>query len=595
MWWSNNDMRRKHKDDIKIIIKRKKLSEKSSHSIHSSGSCSPPGLSHSVATSATFTEDRNRSASIDSHFSSAFNFNSSPGAEYGSFNSSMPPDFMLGSYSPYEIDVKTERQMFINDVPTLRESHISTFSTYQTPPPAGTILSSGPFDGEWAQQVFHERKESLSEETLNVNVFDFSHGPSTDARQVQIELDDNDRGLLDHFIQHVLPTIFPILDSNQHGSVSSDLILPALSSNSAYLHCCLSIAAQHRKFNANVPGEDVDQDIMRHRYATIWALCDALKKDENHQQILEATLGLIFFQCVVGRFDDGLLDIPWHQHFQAAISLVQKLDLPRIVSDPTAPPPQNPFNMTLTAWIDILGATMQGRSPTFAHTYREKHLSQVNPHLGLRELMGCDDRVMYLVSEIACLESLKKDGMDDFTLCQHVSALGEQLTLTEINETGPKMPFNANGSLSPKQLSKNITSAFRLAARIYLCSLVPGFNPSQQSAQALGEKLTHVLQHIPSGPNGFDRSLIWVYLIGGSISLPGSTFRRFFQDRLAQLGEQASLGSFGRVASLLHEVWLQNDNLSAASTPGSTASETAQPHIHWRDVMQMKGWDFLLI
>lgn len=598
MWWSNNDMRRQHKDEIKMIIKRKKLSEKSSHSIQTSVTGSPPGLTHSVPTSATFTDpmDRNRSASIDSHFSSAFNFNSPPsGAEYGAFNAAMHPELVFGSYSPYEIDVKTERQMFVNDVPTLKESHISTFSTFHTPPPVGTVLPSGPFDGEWTEHVWQERKESLSEETLNVNFFDFSHGPSTETRQVQIELEENDQRLLDHFIQHVLPIIFPILDSNQHGSVSSDLILPALQSNSAYLHCCLSIAAQHRKTHSSLPGEDVDQDIMRHRYATIWALCDALKKDENHQQILEATLGLIFFQCVVGRFDDNLLDIPWHQHFQAAISLVQKLDLPRIVSDPTESPLQTPFNMTLTGWIDILGATMQGRSPTFAHTYREKHLSQVNPHLGLRELMGCEDRVMYLISEIACLESLKKDGMDDFTLCQHVSALGEQISLTEMGDCSPKQPFNANGSLSPKQLSKNITAAFRLAARIYLCSLVPGFSPSQPSTMGLVEKLTTILQQIPSGPNGFDRSLVWVYLIGGSISLPGSSFRTFFQDRLARIGEHASLGSFGRLATLLNEVWLQNDSLSGASTPNSTTSESVRPHIHWRDVMQAKGWDFLLI
>jgi len=482
-------------------------------------------------------------------------------------------------------------------VPTVRESHISTFSTYHTPPPAGTVLPNGPLDGEWAEQVFQERKESLSEETLNCNFFDFSHGPSTESRQVQIELDENDQRLLDHFIQFVLPTIFPILESNQHCSVSSDLILPALQSNSAYLHCCLSVAAQHLKSHTNgsTSTEDIDNDIMRHRYATIWALCEALKKDENHQQILEATLGLIFFQSVVGRYDDGLLDIPWHQHFQAAISLVQKLDLPGIVSDPTRASMQTPFNMSLSSWIDILGATMKGRSPTFAHTYREKHLSQLNPSLGLRELMGCDDRVMYLISEIACLESLKKDGMDDFTLCQHVSALGEQISLTEMGDAGPKMPFNANGSLSPKQLSKNMTMAFRIAARIFLCSLVPGFNPRQPSPMGLVEKLTTVLQHIPSGPNGFDRNLAWVYLIGGSISVPGSSFRAFFEDRLAQLGDSARFGTMGRVATLLHEVWVQNDSLSGVSTPGSTTSEAAQLHIHWRDVMESKGWDFLLI
>lgn len=332
---------------------------------------------------------------------------------------------------------------------------------------------------------------------------------------------------------------------------------------------------------------------MRHRYATIYSLCEALKRDEDHQQILEATLGLIFFQCVVGRLDDDLLDIAWHQHFQAAINLVQKLDLPRLVS---APAGQAPFSMTLTGWIDILGATMQGTSPTFAHTYREKHLSQANHSLGLRELMGCEDRVMYLISEVACLESLKTDGMDDLTLCQHVSALGEQISLTEVNETGPRPAYNANGSLSPKQLSRNITAAFRLAARIYLCSLVPGFSPSQPSPMGLMEKLTKVLQHIPSGPAGFDRSLVWVYLIGGSISLPGSSFRSLFESRVAQLGDQASCGSFGRMVTLLREVWLQNDTLAQVATPQSSSSDAGSPqYVHWREIMRRKGWDFLLI
>ncbi len=83
-------------------------------------------------------------------------------------------------------------------------------------------------DGEWTEQIYQERRESLTEEALNMNFFDFSHGPAMTSRQVDIELDENDQRLLDHFIQFVLPTIFPILETNQHGSVSSDLILPAL-------------------------------------------------------------------------------------------------------------------------------------------------------------------------------------------------------------------------------------------------------------------------------------------------------------------------------------------------------------------------------
>ena len=598
MWWGNNDLRKQHKDDIKSIIKTKKLSTKSPQTIHTAVPSPPPGLTHSLPTSATLSDplDRARSGSIDSHFSGAFNFNSPP-TEYAPFcpGAQAPPGFSFDSYYPYEIDVKTERQMYVDDVPTMRESTVSTFSTLQTPPPPGTVL---PSTGTWAGD--DGTAAPRGEEALDTHFFDFSHGPPMSSRQVAIELDDNDQRLLDHFVARVLPTVFPILDTNQHGSVGSDLVLPALQTNKSYLHCCLAIAAQHLKATAGASADDVDQDIMRHRYATISSLCDALNRDESHREVLEATLGLIFFQSVVGRLDDGLPDIPWHQHFQAAISLVQKLDLPRLVSDPAEPLAHTPFNMTLTAWIDVVGAAMQGCAPVFAHTYRDKHLS-ATPSLGLRELMGCDDKVMYLVSEIACLEALKRDGMDDIILCQHVHALGEQIGLTEASDPAPpRVPFNANGTLSPRQLSRNVTAAFRLAARVYLCSLVPGFNPGQASCVGLVEKLTAALQHVPSGPHGFDRSLVWVYLVGGSVSLPGSSFRSFFDDRVAQMGDLANFGSLGRVAALLGEVWAQCDAAAAQSgvggtgSPGSDAGENV-PYVHWRDVMQMKGWDFLLM
>jgi hypothetical protein len=125
---------------------------------------------------------------------------------------------------------------------------------------------------------------------------------------------------------------------------------------------------------------------------------------------------------------------------------------------------------------------------------------------------------------------------------------------------------------------------------------VPGFNPNQPSPVALLEKLTEVLQTIPAGPSGFDRSMVWVYLIGGSVSLPGSNIRALIESRVAQMGDDAHCGSFGRMATVLREVWSQNDAMSGASTPSSNQpSEPTPMHLHWRDVMQMKGWDFLLI
>lgn len=586
MWWGNNEQRRRQKEGIKMIIKRTKLTDKTTTHVLPMDPDTPPGLSRSIPTSATFSDtmDRTRSASIDSQYTPDFDFNAPIGiADYTAFNAQPHSSHsqyapLYPEYSPYEVDVKTERQMFVNDIPTHHESTISTFSTFH-PPPGQAIHSSYPVDDLWQEDVYESRRDSLLEESLDTNFFDFSHGPPTMTRQVAIELNEGDRRLLDHFVAEVLPTVFPILEANQHGSARTDLILPALESNKCYLHCCLSISAQHLKATQGLEGEDIDSDIMRHRYSTISELCEALNRDEEHQKILEATLGMIFFQCSVGRFDDSLPDIPWHQHFSAAVSLIQKLDLQRLVTETGMSHVQTPFNMTLASWIDILGSTMQGRPPTFAHTYRDKHLAGTS--LGLRELMGCDDRVMYLISEIACLEALKLDGMDDIQLCQHVHVLGDQIGLTEVGAAPATYAYNASGALSPKQLSRNITAAFRIAARIYLCSLVPGFSHVQESCTGLVAKLASTLEYIPLGPNGFDSSLIWVYLIGGSVSTPGSSFRALFEDRVAHLGGAAEFGNFGRVVFVLRELWRRSDG--------------GAEDISWRDVMRQRGWDFLLI
>ncbi|KAI8397381.1 hypothetical protein FOFC_20653 [Fusarium oxysporum] len=246
------------------------------------------------------------------------------------------------------------------------------------------------------------------------------------------EYDNKNEVLLNHLMKCVLPTISPIIESDQHCSVRTDLILAALPSNSTYLHCCLRVAAQHLKShtNTNTSAADIDSDIKHHYCLALEGLVETLKRDEDDH---EAVLGLILFQSAASRYDD-LHDVSWHQYFGVALPSVE-----------------------------------------------------------------------------------------------------------------------------------------------------------------LVEKLTTVLQHIPSGPDGFDRNVAWVYLIGGSISVLGSPIRAFFEDRLAQFGGSSKPNTMGRLATVLHEVWLQNDNLLDVSTPGSTTSEGGQLYIHWREVMESKGWDFLFI
>lgn len=523
-----------------------------------------------------------------------------------------------GPYGPYEIDVKTERQTYINDVPLRHDSSISTFSTFGPPQLDATLPT---FPGEdWFQDEYFTQVPTL--EGVDPALCEPDTAETYSMMQSNIPVDDHDRPLLDHFVHNVLRLIFPVLEVYERGQSRAQTILHALESNKCYLHCCLSVAAIHLKTTEGIFGEEIDHDIMRHRFEAVSQLCQALGQDVNHEEILDATLAMIFFHCSVGPADDYLPDIPWFDHFQAASNLVNRLGLPTEMLNCGSPYMTPPFNMSLASWIDILGSTMQGTTPQFAHTYRSKHLSGSSS--GLRELMGCDDRVMYLISEIACLDALQNDGrIDSMAVCSHVSALGQQLEFTEPADQILENPYSpTTGAIRPDVLSKNMTSMFRIAARIYLCSLVPGFDSNQPSTINLVSAATNSLQYIPTGTNGYDRSLIWPLLITGAFCAPNSEFRTILDQRAASLGEHASLGSFGRMYRLLQEVWRQTDELEnpvfmpeepyPSSRPTSPVTKqerslspenlsaglgTGEPtkQVHWRDVMRQHGLHYLLI
>ena len=581
------------------------MTKKATQNLHRNPN-TPPSLCHSVQTSDGYSDilpgshSHSRSQSIDqSPLTSDNAFQMSPEGYFAmpaAYHLPPPPHMPL--FSPYEIDIKTERQIFVNDVPTRKDSTISTFSTFQPPP--SVDLPGLPADS-WVQQDYFESSRETFGEEGDYDFLDLRQSQMTPTQRAVIAVDESDRPLLDHFLKKVVKLIFPILDANQQGSASSGVVLPALEYNRCYLHCCLSIAGVHKKSTErnldSEQAEKIEDDIVRHRYETIRELVDALDKDVDHPQILDATLAMIFFQCCVGRPDDATPDIAWHQHFNAAFDLAKKLELPQAVTVIGSPmQTQPPFNMTLTAWIDILGATMLGRSPLFADTYRELNLAHAS--LGLAELMGCDDDIMFLISEIACLEARKDDGMAEVMLCQYVELLGNQIGRSELAAGTIQSAISATGAIDSRQLCTNMTAIFRIAARIYLCTMVPGYSATSPSIVNLVVACTEAMNFIPAGAEGFDKSLVWPLLIAGSVSTPDSPFRPMFADRCKWLGDLGECGSFGRVRQVLNELWSINDAATASTTISldpSAMSTGGSESAHWRDVMRQRKWDCLLI
>ena len=617
-WWQHPDRRKQHKEIIKEIIRNTKMEQKPSQQqqaaarAHAAATSSavtasintPPSLCHSLPTSETHSDmfPRTRAASTDSHFSPKFDietpkdfFNSTPMMAPPQWTPMHSANGQLPYYSPFEVEIKTESHMLVNDIPTQTDSVVSTFSTpYSQRVPGSGSLPSGVFPpaqvDSWVEQELMDSHNELVKEgepPIDFDFFDFPHAPFSPSHQAVIDVEEGDRYLLDHFLEQVSRLVFPIMDVNQPGSARTNMMLPALESNKCYLECCLSTAALHLKACGQAT-ESTDNDIMRHRCTLISELCEAFNRDTEHSQTLEAMLGLIVFQTAVGTPNDGLPDIPWHQHFQGAHTLAEKLGLLADTPDqfPDFQQTHIPFNTTLASWIDILGATVLGRVPAFADTYRGKLEAGVSS--GLDALMGCDDRVMYLISEIACLESLKTQGQlkDELQLCNHITALGEALTMTEIGPGEVGHVYTSSGAIRAKQLSQNITAAFRVAARIHLCSLVPEFDRFSPSIIALVDQLVDVWNCIPTGVEGFDRTLSWPLLVAGAVSIAGSRFRQVFADRTKVMGTSANYGAFSRMSDVLYETWKVND----VKLP-----EGKRQSIHWRDVMQQKGWDFLLI
>ncbi|OQE30288.1 hypothetical protein PENFLA_c003G08530 [Penicillium flavigenum] len=606
VWWGNPEQRRAQKERIKNRIKQTKMLERN-------GNFSDPLTRHRHMSSTSPTSP------VHEHGRARYN------EPCDLFSSQLPTPGLgsapRGPYVPsYEVDVRTERQTFINDVPMRHDSSTSTFSAF-APPQLSAPMPTFAGD-EWFGDEYFAQASAFN--GANPGVINPSYDHTHALLQSNIAVSDHDRPLLDHFIHNVLRQIFPVLEAHQKGHLRAQSILRALETNRCYLHCCLSVAAIHLKTTEGLVGEQIDHDIMRHRYEAISQLCQALGDDVNHDEILDATLAMIFFHCAVGPSDDYLPDIPWFDHFQAASNLVNRLELPTtIIQDPNGYPVP-PFSMSLTSWIDILGSTMVGKTPEFAHQYRSKHLGGTSS--GLRELMGCDDRIMYLISEIACLDSLKNEGrIDDLAVCTHVKALREQLEYTKPADNTLENPFSpATGAIRPDALTKTMSHIFRTAAQIYLCSIVPGFDRKQANFEGLIAAVTDALQFIPAGPHGYDRSLVWPLLMTGVFAGPSSPFRSVVADRAAALGDHGDLGSFGRMYRLLQEVWRLTDdpcnssqvpagdnsynssltspisrldNSNSPSGAGATMGgrEIKKQQVHWRDIMKRNNWHYLLI
>ncbi|KAF7587850.1 hypothetical protein BBP40_006647 [Aspergillus hancockii] len=617
-WWATNEQRCSQRERIKVRIRQTKIMEKNGclkeYMDKIEALCEEtPTTSEFDVSRSVLPEQQNPFATPAQQAAQGSSI--VPGPTIGLAIEPKPapgaPAPLPTPVTPFDININCEQEMFLNNDFLQNNLALPGFDTMNLAQPQMSTPQLA--SNNWLANNFNPLQPFGS---MSPPGFAYQNRSLSACLQTMMPVDEKDRPLLEHFLDNVMQLVFPIVDVHQAGPARIRDIFGLMQSNRSYFHCCLSVAAIHLKSSQGME-DQMDHDIMQHRYDSISHLCRLLNKGTGYMQVIDATLAYILYHCSLGTQDDYLPDIPWSIHFKGVTHLVKKLNY--------AP---NQFNVTVITWIDIISATMSGSTPHFSHTYRTKHLTGQTS--GLQQLMGCDDRVMYLISEIACLESLRLDGLiDDITVLSHVSAMTGQIDWTEPADPTLDVPFTSIGVVIPEKLTKIVTALYRIAARLYLYSLLPSVDYDDPAITTWIATVIEVLKYIPAGYSGFDRCLVWPLFITGAYASPSSNFRKVLTERIVALGYLGELGSLGRMYRVLKEVWresggpvpsvteddapheVEEDAILPTHHPTRQQTEQGQypeqfdqlelpvqsrrPQVHWREVMKRKKWDFLLM
>ncbi|KAM0361910.1 hypothetical protein ACHAO7_011817 [Fusarium culmorum] len=366
-------------------------------------------------------------------------------------------------------------------------------------------------------------------------------------------LKDREDYLEGHFYKHIQPLLFPALRLERNRGISFIQDLSAVNSMTAYRHACLSAAAKHLRslFITGLEGW-LDEEMVRHRDLVPRALVQSIEKNENRAHQLQTVLTIVNLRAVVDTSDDSIFNIPWSKHSAIATEVLQCSQ--HAVTEYKSAPSVFcvPFHMAAFCYMDILNGAMRGESPAMATRYFKAYHSPRGPRMGLLELTGCDDRVMCLISEIACLESHTKKRSHSALLGGCIITLESAISDIEVQYT--VMPREAGGHPSRTHVRNCITLSYIVAARLYLRSLAPGFCPISGCTTASIDQLAEILSHIPLG---LDNSIIWVYYVGGSLGCSGSLLRPLLRQRL----QEYRVGSLWKLYNVLGKVWSRNDEI----------------------------------
>jgi hypothetical protein len=269
-----------------------------------------------------------------------------------------------------------------------------------------------------------------------------------------------------------------------------------------------------------------------------------------------------------------------------------------------------------------MAACTLGKPPQLWKTY-DQFLSkppEERTKLCIRDMMGCADEVLFLISTALRLEHLTKSGgLSDVQWEEWAVKIDQQLLelypsrflptaaapacanqdeamSTSMEDSYPSPPsepivLDSGQDTSITLVSsvsrlphEAITASFVLTTRIHVWSMKLGFHPHKDFFRSLLKELIRVISEIPSGLMGCDRLIMWPLLVGGSLA-EAQDDRAFFVNRVPHL---EPYGVMTTVEKIFREVWRVRDDSKQRFGKGAR-------EVHWRDVMKKMKCEVLMI
>ncbi|TGJ65804.1 hypothetical protein EYR41_009750 [Orbilia oligospora] len=268
--------------------------------------------------------------------------------------------------------------------------------------------------------------------------------------ELQIQTDNPlDINLANLYLKTIFGVTYRALSDEQVIRYNSALIVPMFNDNKSFLHGCLSSTALHLTATniSEHQRKALVTEVFRHRQKSLKSLKHqvAHSKNEGERIKIAATVcALISFEVFSRRTD-------WQVHVKAATDCVILLNW----CDQRPTDPGQWFIYSRILWLDILSSITTGNKPVFSNFYRDilfLQPEQRNKVNGLVEMTGCEDAVLYLISEITCLEQWKFESLSlqNYPLIQaELIRRGEffdrdlkQLAITDLKNRSPRSEYS---------------------------------------------------------------------------------------------------------------------------------------------------------